>query len=223
VALGSASLAGKVVGIDPGHNGDNWAHPEIIDALVNDGVGQKACDTTGTETSGGYTEAAFNLAVAQDLASDLTAEGARVVMTRGSNDGVGPCVDQRAEMINQAGAQVAVSIHADGGPTSGRGFAVLEPSGAGQSGPIVGSSAQLGQDVASALQAAGMPPSNYDGVNGIGQRSDLAGLNLAAQPKVLVEVGNMQNDQDVALLTSADFQQAVARGLAQAITDFLAG
>lgn len=220
---GSTALAGKVIGIDPGHNGNNWAHPEIINALVPDGVGQKACDTTGTASYGGYSEAAFTWAVSQYLAADLAAEGAKVAMTRGSNDGVGPCVDQRAAMVNQAGAAVAVSIHADGGPDSGRGFAVLEPSGAGPSGPIVGSSAQLGQDIAAAIQAAGMPPSSYDGVNGIAQRSDLAGLNLATQPKVMVEVGNMRNSVDAAMLADPGFQQAVAKAVAQAITNFIGG
>ncbi len=219
----SSALTGKVVGIDPGHNGNNWAHPEVINALVPDGVGQKACDTTGTATDSGYPEAAFTWAVSQYLAAALAAEGAQVVMTRGSNDGVGPCVDARAAMVNQAGAAAAVSIHADGGPSGGRGFAVLEPSGAGQSGPIVGSSAQLGQNIAAAIQAAGMPPSTYDGVNGIAQRSDLAGLNLAAQPKVFIEVGNMRNGTDAAMLADPGFQQAVARAIAQAITNFLAG
>ena len=223
VAMASTALAGKVIGIDPGHNGNNWAHPEIINALVPDGVGQKACDTTGTASYGGYSEAAFTWAVSQYLAADLAAEGAKVAMTRGSNDGVGPCVDQRAAMVNQAGAAVAVSIHADGGPDSGRGFAVLEPSGAGPSGAIVGSSAQLGQDIAAAIQAAGMPPSSYDGVNGIAQRSDLAGLNLATQPKVMVEVGNMRNSVDAAMLADPGFQQAVAKAVAQAITNFIGG
>jgi N-acetylmuramoyl-L-alanine amidase len=126
-------------------------------------------------------------------------------------------------MINQAGAVVAVSIHADGGPAGGRGFAVLEPSGAGQSGPIVGSSAQLGQNIAAAIQAAGMPPSSYDGVNGIAQRSDLAGLNLATQPKVMIEIGNMRNGTDAGMLGDAGFQQAVAKAIAQAITNFVVG
>jgi N-acetylmuramoyl-L-alanine amidase len=45
----------------------------------------------------------------------------RVVMTRSSDSGVGPCVNRRAQIINSSHAAVAIDIHADGGPESGRG------------------------------------------------------------------------------------------------------
>ena len=120
-------LAGKVVGIDPGHNGLNGTAPQIIDQPVWNGQETESCDTTGTETAGGYTEALFNFNVATYLQADLQAEGARVVMTRPDNSGIGPCVTTRAAIINAAQADVAVDIHADGGPVGGRGFAILEP------------------------------------------------------------------------------------------------
>ena len=63
----SLPLAGKVVGIDPGHNGDNYTDPAYIDHLIWNGREQEACDTTGTETDGGYTEAQFNFNVATYL------------------------------------------------------------------------------------------------------------------------------------------------------------
>jgi N-acetylmuramoyl-L-alanine amidase len=71
------------------------------------------------------------------------------------------------------------------------------------------------------LAATGMPVSSYDGRNGVVARNDLAGLNLATEPKVLIECGNMRNAADATLLTSTSFQQNVARILAIAITDFL--
>ena len=111
-------LAGKIVGIDPGHNGGNFTDPGAIAGQVWNGAGWEACDTTGTTTDGGYTEAQFNFNVATYLRADLRRDGARVVMTRTSNDGVGPCVTTRAEIINNARAGVAVDIHADGGPAS---------------------------------------------------------------------------------------------------------
>jgi N-acetylmuramoyl-L-alanine amidase len=66
-----------------------------------------------------------------------------------------------------------------------------------------------------------MPESTYDGVNGIAQRDDLAGLNLTTMPKVLIECGNMRNATDAALLTSAAFQEQIARALEAAIIRFL--
>ena len=66
-----------------------------------------------------------------------------------------------------------------------------------------------------------MPTSNYDGKNGINHRDDLAGLNLTKVPKILIEVGNMRNATDAKMLTSAKFQQLVAKTLLAAIIKFL--
>jgi N-acetylmuramoyl-L-alanine amidase len=215
-------LAGKVVGIDPGHNGDNYTAPSVIDAPVSNGRTTETCDTTGTETASGYTEASFNFNVARYLAADLRAEGARVVLTRNSNSGVGPCVTQRAAIINDAHANVAVDIHADGGPPTGRGFTILEPVAVGPDDAIVAPSATLAADVRTAFAAVtGMPASTYAGTNGLQPRDDLAGLNLATEPKVLIECGNMRNVTDAALLVTPAFQEAAARALAQALTSYL--
>ncbi len=215
-------LAGKVVGIDPGHNGLNYTDPSFLNTQVFNGRTEEDCDTTGTETAGGYTEAQFNWNVAQYLTADLQTEGAKVVLTRSSNSGVGPCVDQRAQIINEAHADVAIDIHADGGPVSGRGFAVLEPVADGPNDSVIAPSVAFGTDVrATFLATTGMPVSTYDGTNGVVFRDDLAGLNLTTVPKVLIECGNMQNPTDVALLTTSAFQQNAALALAVAITNFL--
>ena len=71
--------------------------------------------------------------------------------------------------------------------------------------------------------ATGMPVSTYDGTNGLQPRDDLAGLNLATEPKVLIECGNMRNVTDAALLVTPTFQQAAAHALAQALTTYLVG
>jgi N-acetylmuramoyl-L-alanine amidase len=217
-------LAGKIVGIDPGHNGGNFDDPAYIDQPIWNGRETETCDTTGTQTAGGYTEALFNFRVATDLRKDLTAVGARVVMTRHSNDGVGPCVTTRAQIINRADANVAIDIHADGGPTWGRGFTVLEPVADGPNDKVIGASLAFGTDVRAAmLKYTPMPESDYYGHDGTIERDDLAGLNLTTVPKVLVECGNMPNATDAGLLTSASFQAQVARAFTAAIVAFLTG
>jgi N-acetylmuramoyl-L-alanine amidase len=217
-------LAGKIVGIDPGHNGLNYSAPQIIDQQVWNGQEYEDCDTTGTATDGGYTEAEYNFNVATDLQADLEAEGARVVMTRPNNSGIGPCVTTRAAIINDAHADVAVDIHADGGPPGGRGFAVLEPVADGPNNAVIASSAAFATVLRNAFAAGtGMPVSTYDGVDGLQPRNNLAGLNLTTVPKVLIECGNMRNATDAALLVTPSFQQAAAAAMAQAITTYLAG
>ena len=216
------ALAGKIVGIDPGHNGHNYTDPAYLNHQIWNGRESEACDTTGTETDNGYTEALFNFQVASFLRTDLRHDGASVVMTRTTNAGVGPCVTSRAQIINAGHANVAVDIHADGGPVSGRGFAILEPVADGPNDAVITSSGQFGADVRQAfLSGTSMPESTYDGVNAIAQRDDLAGLNLTTMPKVLIECGNMRNATDAALLTSTAFQEQVARALEAAIIRFL--
>jgi N-acetylmuramoyl-L-alanine amidase len=217
-------LAGKVVGIDPGHNGLNYTAPQVIDQPVWNGQEDESCDTTGTATNSGYTEAQYNFNVATYLQADLEAEGAQVVMTRPNNEGIGPCVTTRAAIINNAHADVAVDIHADGGPAGGRGFAVLEPVADGPNNGVIASSDAFAAILRNTFLAdTGMPVSSYDGVDGLQPRDDLAGLNLTTVPKVLIETGNMGNATDAALLVTPAFQQSAAAAMAQAITLYLTG
>jgi len=215
-------LAGKIVGIDPGHNGGNFSHPADLARQIWNGRSTEDCDTTGTETDAGYTEARFTFRVARFLRADLRRAGARVVLTRHSNTGVGPCVDQRSRILNRAQAQVSIDIHGDGGPPGGRGFAILLPVPDGPNNHVIGSSARFGRDLRRAfLAGTRMPVSNYDGVNGFQPRDDLAGLNLTTMPKVLIEVGNMRNATDAAMMISTRFQRRAARAMAAAIITFL--
>src|SRR5438105_7560206 len=188
-----APLAGATIAVDPGHNGRNWAHPREIGRLVDAGTLRKACDTTGTSTAGGYTEAAYNLDVALRLRVILRRAGARVVMTRTTNDGWGPCITKRAAIGNRAHAEAAISIHADGGPPSGRGFHVIyPPSIPGLTDDIASASRRLALAVRDAFHAGtGMPYASYNGSSGLDVSSDLGGLNLSDVPKVFVDTGNM--------------------------------
>jgi len=216
-------LAGAVVGIDPGHNGGNFTDPGYINKLIWNGREEETCDTCGTQTATGYTEAQFNFNVASYLRADLLSRGATVVVTRRTNGGVGPCVNRRAQIINKSHADVAIDIHADGGPTWGRGFTVLEPVADGPNDNVITSSVRFGADVRAALlDHTAMPESDYYGHDGVIFRNDLAGLNLTTVPKVLIECGNMPNVTDATLLVTPSFQRDLARAFAEAITKFLA-
>ena len=222
--LNLAAVTGKTIVIDPGHDGGNAAHPEIINQPVPMGTGTKACDTTGTQTNGGYQEAAFTFDVGTRLAALLRAAGAHVVMTRDSNTGVGPCVDQRAKIGNDAHAAVAISIHADGAPAAGHGFHVMTPARVGApSNVIVDTSHQLAVRIRDNYRArTGIPTSTYIGQEGINVRADMGGLNLSVVPKVLVECGNMRNAGDAAMMTNPVYRQRMSEGLAAGLAAYLA-
>jgi N-acetylmuramoyl-L-alanine amidase len=221
-AAAARPLSGQTVGIDPGHNGRNKDDPGYINRLIWNGREQETCDTTGTETDGGYTEARFNFNVASYLRADLRQDGARVVLTRQNNDGVGPCVNRRSAILNRAHSSVAIDIHADGGPPGGRGFTVLEPVRDGPNDKVIKSSVRFGGDVRAALlKHTRMPTSDYYGHDGVIFRDDLAGLNLTTVPKILIECGNMRNARDARLLRATWFQKRLARTFTDAIVTFL--
>jgi N-acetylmuramoyl-L-alanine amidase len=224
VALSVAlPLAGKTVAIDPGHNGGNAAHAAQIARLVDAGTLRKACDTVGAETAAGYAEHALNLDVSLRLARVLRARGARVVLTRTTDTGWGPCITTRAAIGNRALADAAISIHADGGPSTGRGFHVIYPASIrGLTDDIAARSRRLALDVRGAFaRGTGEPPADYVGRAGLDVRSDLGGLNLSDVPKVFVETANMRNAVDARRLASPSYRQREAVALARGLELFL--
>jgi N-acetylmuramoyl-L-alanine amidase len=216
---GPSNIAGMVVFIDPGHNGSNDA--SITRQVPTGRGGTKDCQASGTSTNTGYQEHTFTWDTALRVRAALNALGVRTAMSRGNDTGLGPCVDERANMANALRPNAVLSIHADGGPASGRGFHVnysAPPLNQVQAGPSV----QYAQIMRDQLQASGIPPANYIGQNGLNGRSDLAGLNLAQFPSILVECGNMKNPADSALMESPEGRQKYADALVRGVAGFLA-
>lgn len=207
-----------VVVLDPGHNGRNAANPDRIQRQVPTGRGgHKQCNSTGTSTDDDYPEHAFNFAVAQQVRQQLIDHDINVVLTRPSDDGIGPCVDERAAVGNRQGADAVVSIHADGSSPDAAGFHVVysdPPLNDAQrtAGPA------LARDLVAGMSAAGLRTSDYIASDeGLDARADLAGLNLSTVPAVLVECGNMRNSEEAAAMSTAEgrhrYADAITRGL----------
>ncbi len=220
-ASAAAALAGTTVVLDPGHNGANAAHPAEINRPVPNGRGgTKACNTTGTATDSGYPEHAFAWDVALRVRDALSAQGVRVLLTRPDDAGVGPCIDERAAIANRAGADLVVSIHADGAAPGGHGFHVAysnPPLNDSQRAPALA----LAEALATALRNERFTASDYVGSGGLNPRSDLAGLNLSQIPAVLVECANMRNPQEAALVSTSAGRARYANAITEGITAWL--
>ncbi|WP_332873318.1 N-acetylmuramoyl-L-alanine amidase [Actinocorallia populi] len=216
----AASLKGKTIVLDPGHNGGPVKGHQVFV-----GNGYKACDTSGTSTDAGYSEHAFAWDTSQRLQKALRAQGAKVVLTRPNDTGSGPCVDERAEIGNENKADAVISIHADGAAASGRGFHVIKPKPVkGLNEEIAAPSSRLGDAVRDAYRSGtGMPYANYIGTDGITVRDDLGGLNMSKVPKIFIETGNMRNKTDAAKLSDAGFRQRMAVSMAAGLTRYLTG
>ncbi|MFF5972339.1 N-acetylmuramoyl-L-alanine amidase [Streptomyces sp. NPDC012769] len=225
----SLPLAGRTVVVDPGHNPGNFRHTKEINKKVDIGTNRKECDTTGTSTNAGYTEAAFTLDVSHRLRDLLEKRGAKVVLVHDADRPYGPCIDERARIGNTAGADAVVSVHADGSAVGNRGFHVILPArvrgGGADTAKIVEPSRTLGGKLADAFaRATGSRPANYlGGGTGLDVRDDLGGLNLSTVPKVFLECGNMRDPKDAALLTDPAWRQKAAQGIADGIGAYLEG
>ena len=79
----------------------------------------------------------------------------------------------------------------------------------------------LAGDLRDQLARAGFPRSTYIGRNGLSPRPDLAGLNLATRPSVLVECANMRNAGEAALVSSSAGRDRYAAAIADGILRFL--
>jgi N-acetylmuramoyl-L-alanine amidase len=214
-----ANIAGKIVFLDPGHNGANDA--SISRQVPTGRGGTKDCQASGTSTDDGFAEHSFAWDTTLRIRAALNALGVRTAMSRGDDTGLGPCVDERAAMANSLKPNAVVSIHADGGPPTGRGFHVLysaPPLNEVQAGPSV----QFASVMRDQLKASGFVPSTYIGSGGLNPRSDIAGLNLAQFPSILVELGNMKNPADSALMKTPDGRQKYADAVVRGIAGFLA-
>jgi N-acetylmuramoyl-L-alanine amidase len=223
---GTGPLAGRTVVLDPGHNTGNVAHTTEINRTVDIGNARKECDTTGTSTNAGYSEAEYTLDVVHRARAILRSRGATVVLTQDGDRPWGPCIDERARIGNDAKADVALSVHADGAPGSAHGFHVIMPgkvvAGIADTAAIVDPSHRLGVLLRDTFHTAtGEPYATYIGRDGLDTRTDLGGLNLSRVPKVFIECGNMRNAEDAGHMTDAQWRQKAAQAVADALTSYL--
>ena len=222
-------LAGKVIVIDPGHNDTNWKYPAQINRPVLYGPpgATKPCDTTGTATAAGLTEARYNLIVGVLAVDILRSRGATVIMTPVNTRPWGPCITGRAWLGNHYHANAAVSIHADGSPASVHGFYVIVPAyplpNVGLTSAMIRNDNRLGAAMLRSFHnVTAMHVSNLYRTGYL--RSDAyGGTDLSHVPKIFIETGNMPNALDARRMESPTFRHLAALGIANGIQLFLTG
>lgn len=196
VKIEPPDLDGRLVVIDPGHGNfksGGWTDPGAI----------------GSRS--GLHEADLVLEMGLKVAELLQARGAKVLLTRRGNAWL--TLEERAQLANQAGADVFVSIHANSS---------VDP---GYSGSSVyyyapgGSQRAQRMKLASCLQRQLLLEL---GRNDQGVREyDFSVLRHTTVPSALVEVAYLSNPEEERLLGNAEFRQKAAEAIAAGITDYL--
>ena len=207
-------LAGIVIALDPGHQLGN-ANPAHFDYLAQtkfNGYEVKGCNTSGTATASGFPESTFNFAVATAVRKRLVALGATVKSTRTTNswNRWGPCVWKRGAFGAKVGADLTVSIHADGSSTSHSGFFIMVPAVIPDwTDDIAAPSQRMGARFIDGMARAGAPRANYITGQTLVTKT-ISTLNFSDVPIILVELGNMKNPTDAARMASPEGQRRYA-------------
>lgn len=206
---GQQPLSGLVICLDPGHGITSASGQERVSPLSQE---TKPAYVSGAEGSS-QTEEELNLTVAELTRAELEALGAQVVMTRQTNEATVSNIE-RAQIANNAGADLCVRIHADGSEDpSVYGMSMQVPSGELLGTPeIEQTSAQAAEIILEDVTAATGARNR-----GLVPRSDLTGFNWSEVPCVLLEMGFLSNAQEDALLATADYRQKIADGIAAGI------
>jgi len=219
----AAPAASKVVVLDPGHGGSNRG-------------------TTGH----GRSEKVVTLAISNQVAARLRAQGVRVELTRTTDRTL--TLRQRVTTAVKIPADLFISIHANASPTrTQRGYEtfVLTPRGVDIDGRALrsdtrttrtnvdpeiahmlddverGSSQWESADLAARMQRSLRVRRGKDGDRGVRQDSQHVLLG-ATMPAVLVEVGFLDHPIEGKELLDAAVQAQLAEAIAEAILDQLA-
>lgn len=208
---------GKLICIDAGHQATPNTDTEPVGPGAEDKKAKVSAGNTGVTT--GTEEYELNLEVALKLQSALEARGYTVKMIRTSND-VDISNAARAELANSDKADAFIRIHANGSTdTNASGvMTVCQTKDNPYNADIYDSCKRLSADVLSGMVAA-------TGANseGVWETDSMSGINWCKVPVTIVEIGYMTNSEEDQKLVTSDYQNLLAKGIADGIDAYFAG
>lgn len=202
----------KLIVLDPGHQARANTGQEPVGPGASEMKMKVSGGTCGVAT--GVPEYDLVLTVSLLLRDELESRGYAVLMTRETND-ADLSNRERAELANNAGADVFLRIHANGSEDpSARGAMALCPT-AGNPYPIGGLYSQcrlLADCVLEAYAAATGAKTER-----VWETDTMSGLNWCRVPVTLLEMGYMTNPDEDRLLSDPAHQVRMVRGIADGV------
>lgn len=202
-------LSGVVIGIDPGHQTKANYDKEPISPGSKETKAKTSSGTQGVKSR--VPEYEVNLEVSRKLRDALEAEGATVVMTRETND-VDISNIERAQMMNEAEANLVLRIHCNGAEDS-------SVHGIGLYVRATGACAEESYAASESILSA-MAEKTGAKANGIYRRDTYTGLNWSEVPSILVEMGYMSNPDEDLKLVDPDYQALLIEGMVEGVCDY---
>ena len=199
--------------IDPGHQekGDPKGEP------IAPGSGNKkprvSSGTAGIATK--KAEHVVNLEAAMILKDLLVQKNYNVIMTRETAD-VNISNAERAEIANNANANITIRIHCDSINDSGKtGATILVPAKNSQyTKNIYCESNKYAEILKKSLQ------NNNIKVNGVFERNDITGFNWSKVPVIILEMGFMSNYNEDRMLSDPKYQKLLMECVSESIDKY---
>lgn len=208
----------KIVVIDAGHGGSD---PGTQGALMNDeemAAFKAALETTepilATMSAGSgkvYYEKDIALKVAKKVQSKLEAKGVKVIMTRTGD--TYPTLDERPELANSNGAAIFLSIHLNAttaSVTAANGIEIYYSEQNNGDGYGI-TSKEMADIILKSTVKSTMAKSR--GV----KSGNLLVTRKSQMPANLIEIGFMNNPQELEKLITDSYQESIAEGIAAGI------
>lgn len=206
--------SGYVIMLDPGHqlNGDSTTEPNGPNSSE-----MKARVTSGaTGTTTGVNEYELTLEISLMLRDELESRGYTVLMTRETHD-VNISNMERAQMANEADADITVRIHANSySDDTVYGAETIAPS---TGNPYVGDIAEDSQKLSQAIIQSYCEAT---GMNNRGVKIDdtMTGINWCEMPVTIIELGFLSNPTDDTNMQDDAYQQKMIKGIADGIDTY---
>lgn len=155
----------------------------------------------------------INLEMALKLRDKLISEGYEVVMIRETHD-VSISNKERAEIANNANADLFVRIHANGSSSSKvKGIETIYPS---PENPFVGALSEASKKISTLILDEIIKTTGAVNRGAI-PMDNMSGLNWSKVPVTIIETGYMSNKEEDKLLITSEYQDKLVQGMVNGI------
>ena len=219
-AAGTASAAAApeykgLVVIDPGHQKHANTEQEPVGPGASETKIKVSGGTTGTAT--GVPEYELTLDIGLQLRDKLLERGYQVIMVRDTNE-VDISNSERAEIANEADADVFIRLHANGSPDSSvtGAMTICQTPANPYNGDIYEQSRALSENILdSYIYKTGINRQN------IWETDTMSGINWSKVPATILEMGFMSNTGEDRSMQDDDMQQKMVEGIADGIDEYM--